>query len=421
MSHVADGVLRAVGERWRPKEKPAPYHIALDQDQEDDLGPLSGIRIVEFAGIGPGPMAAMLLADLGATVLRLDRTVPSDLGVNLAPRFDLFMRGRSSVAVDLKHPAGVEFALKLLDAADASIEGFRPGTMERLGLGPDVALARNPRLVYGRMTGFGQSGPLAAAAGHDLNYIALTGALAAIGRKDEKPAPPLNLLGDFAGGSLYLALGIVCALLEARTSGRGQIVDAAIIDGTAHLMTMIYGLHAAGFHSLKRGENLLDSGSPIYDVYECADGRYISIAAIETKFQAKLFELLGIEKSSNDNELRVVLEAQFRSRTRDEWCELLEGTDACFAPVLTLAEAPHHRHNRLRSTFIEVDGIVQPAPAPRFSRSGHVVPRAVGSTAGADILQAWGIADREIHVLKDCGAIRFDEVDVQNRHELAAR
>jgi alpha-methylacyl-CoA racemase len=379
------------------------------------LGPLNGIRIVEFTGIGPGPMAAMLLADLGATVLRLDRIVPSDLGVGLAPRFDLFMRGRSSVAVDLKHPAGVEFALKLLEAVDASIEGFRPGTMERLGLGPDVALAGNPRLVYGRMTGFGQSGPLAAAAGHDLNYIALTGALAAIGRKDEKPVPPLNLLGDFAGGSLYLALGIVCALLEARTSGQGQVIDAAIIDGTAHLMTMIYGLHAAGFHSLKRGENLLDSGSPIYDVYECADGRFISIAAIEPKFQATLFELLGIEKISNSEELRAILEARFRSRTRDEWCQILEGTDACFAPVLTLAEAPHYHHNRLRSTFIEIDGIVQPAPAPRFSRSRSAVPRAVGSAAGADTLRAWGIADREIQALKDCGAIRFDEAELASR------
>jgi alpha-methylacyl-CoA racemase len=379
------------------------------------LGPLNGIRIVEFTGIGPGPMAAMLLADLGATVLRLDRIVPSDLGVGLAPRFDLFMRGRSSVAVDLKHPAGVEFALKLLEAVDASIEGFRPGTMERLGLGPDLALAGNPRLVYGRMTGFGQSGPLAAAAGHDLNYIALTGALAAIGRKDEKPVPPLNLLGDFAGGSLYLALGIVCALLEARTSGQGQVIDAAIIDGTAHLMTMIYGLHAAGFHSLKRGENLLDSGSPIYDVYECADGRFISIAAIEPKFQATLFELLGIEKISNSEELRAILEARFRSRTRDEWCQILEGTDACFAPVLTLAEAPHYHHNRLRSTFIEIDGIVQPAPAPRFSRSRSAVPRAVGSAAGADTLRAWGIADREIQALKDCGAIRFDEAELASR------
>jgi alpha-methylacyl-CoA racemase len=293
--------------------------------------------------------------------------------------------------------------------------------MERLGLGPDVALARNPKLVYGRMTGFGQSGPLAAAAGHDLNYIALTGALAAIGRKDEKPTPPLNLLGDFAGGSLYLALGIVCALLEARTSGQGQVIDAAIIDGTAHLMTMIYGLHAAGFHSLRRGENLLDSGAPIYDVYECSDGGYISIAAIEPKFQAKLFELLGIEKISSEAELRVLLEARFRSRTRDEWCELLEGTDACFAPVLTMVEAPHHRHNRMRSTFVEVDGIVQPAPAPRFSRSGTGAPGAVRSAAGLDTLLAWGITEREIEALKDCGAIRVDEAAVQAPDELAAR
>ncbi len=259
------------------------------------MGPLAGLRVVEFAGIGPGPMAAMLLADMGATVIRLDRTVASDLGVAKPTRFDLLMRGRRSIAIDLKRPAGIHLALELLERADASIEGFRPGTMERLGLGPHVALTHNPRLVYGRMTGWGQEGPLAQAAGHDLNYIALTGALAAIGNAGEAPVAPLNLVGDFGGGALYLAFGMVCALLEAKHSGKGQVVDAAMTDGASSLMTMFFGLHAAGLYSLDRGTNILDGGSAIYGVYACADGLYVSVAAIEMKFRADLFRLLGIE------------------------------------------------------------------------------------------------------------------------------
>lgn len=373
------------------------------------MGPLAGVRVLEFAGIGPGPMAAMVLADLGATVLQLDRVVPSGLGVEKPVRFDLLTRGRPSLAVDLKHPEGVALALRLLERSDASIEGFRPGTMERLGLGPDIALLRNPRLVYGRMTGFGQFGPLAAAAGHDLNYIALTGALAAIGRKDGKPTPPLNLLGDFAGGSLYLALGIVCALFEARGSGRGQVIDAAITDGTAHLMTMIYGLHGAGLHGLERGTNLLDSGSPIYDVYECADGRYVSVAPIEMKFRTELLRLLEVEATGDDTELRRTLEARFRSKTRDEWCRLLEGTDACFAPVLSMDEAPDHPHNRARSTFVTIDGVVQPAAAPRFSRTAPDPPTSpeASGAGGRKALSDWGFADHEVDALDRSGAVRL--------------
>jgi alpha-methylacyl-CoA racemase len=320
------------------------------------MGPLAGVRIVEFAGIGPGPMAAMLFADLGASVIRLDRKQPSDLGIDKPVRFDLTLRSRSSVSVDLKHPEGLALAFDLLASADALIEGFRPGTMERLGLGPELVLQKNPRLVYGRITGWGQTGPLAKAAGHDLNYIALTGALAAIGRDGTKPTPPLNLIGDYGGGALYLAFGIVCAMIEARRSGAGQVVDAAMIDGAASLMTAMYGLHGAGMHTLERGKNRLDSGSPTYDVYECADGKYISIAPIELKFRKLLFERIGLPYAADDSgELRGKLEELFRMRTRDEWCGLLEGSDVCFAPVLTMAEAPMHPHNAARGSFIEMD------------------------------------------------------------------
>ena len=370
------------------------------------MGPLHGVKIVEFAGIGPAPMAAMLLADLGATVLRVDRQTPSGLGVAKPLRFDLLLRGRDSVCIDLKRADGKALALRLLDGADATIEGFRPGTMERLGLGPDTALARNGRLVYGRMTGFGQSGPLAAAAGHDLNYIAVTGALAAIGRAGEKPVPPLNLLGDFGGGAMFLALGIVSALLEARSSGEGQVVDAAIIDGTAVLMTSMYGLFAAGMQTVERGTNMLDTGSPIYDVYECADGQYVSVAPIELKFRAELFRLLDITAPTDDSGLRDLLAARFRSRSRDEWCTLLEGTDACFAGVLTMAEAPAHPHNRARGTFCEVEGVVQPAPAPRFSRTTPAIPRGPRSPDRA-ALAPWGFDTEEIDALEAAGTVRF--------------
>ncbi|MGC1351759.1 MAG: CaiB/BaiF CoA-transferase family protein [Xanthobacteraceae bacterium] len=370
------------------------------------MGPLAGFRIVEFAGIGPAPMASMLFADLGAAVIRIDRLTPSGLGIDMPARFDLLERSRPSVAIDMKHPEGVALALDLVDKADALIEGFRPGTMERLGLGPDVALKRNPRLVYGRMTGWGQTGPLAQAAGHDLNYLALTGALAAIGRKGSKPTPPLNLAADFGGGALYLAFGVACAMLEAQRSGKGQVVDAAMTEGAASLMTMFYGLYAAGLQRLERGTNLLDSGSAIYDTYECADGKFISVAAIELKFRKELFELLGMPYTTDDGpEVKAKLEQAFKMRSRDEWCTLLEGSDACFAPVLTMEEAPHHPHNIARGTFIEVDGVIQPGPAPRFSRTPSAQPtppHALGEGTRS-ALAAWGIPGERIAALfADC-------------------
>lgn len=366
------------------------------------MGPLAGIRIVEFAGIGPGPMAAMLFADLGASVIRLDRLEASDLGIDKPVRFDFTARSRPSVAVDLKHPDGIALAADLLADADGLIEGFRPGTMERLGLGPDAVLARNPRLVYGRITGWGQSGPLAKAAGHDINYLALTGALAAIGRRGEKPTPPLNLAADMGGGALYLAFGMAAAMLEAGRSGRGQVVDAAMTEGAASLMTIFYGLHGAGLHGLERGTNLLDSGSAIYDTYECRDGKFVAIGPIELKFRALLFERLGLAAGTRDGpELATELTRIFRIRTRDEWCALLEGTDACFAPVLDMAEAPLHPHNIARGSFVEVDGVAQPAPAPRFSRTPAgppTPPRSPGADTRA-ALSAWGIAPERIDAL----------------------
>jgi len=341
------------------------------------VGPLAGIKVVELTGIGPGPMCAMLLADLGATVLRIDRPEPSDLGVAKPLRFDLLLRGRRCLALDLKHPDGKALALRLIERADALIEGFRPGVTERLGLGPEDCFARNPRLVYGRVTGWGQEGPLAQAAGHDLNYIALAGALHAFGRRGQAPTPPLNLIGDFGGGALYLAFGIVCGILEARRSGRGQMVDAAMIDGSASLMTAFHGLVAAGVARHERGTNILDTGAHFYEVYECADGRWISVAAIEGKFYAELLRRLDIDPAEltpqmdreHWPEAKARLAVLFKTRTREEWCALLEGTDACFAPVLTTDEAPDHPHNQARGTYVEIDGIIQPAPAPRFSRS----------------------------------------------------
>ena len=366
------------------------------------MGPLTGFRIVEFVGIGPGPFAAMLFADLGARVVRLDRPTPSGLGIDRAGTFDLLARSRPAIAVDLKHPEGTALAIELAEKADGLIEGFRPGTMERLGLGPDLLLARNPRLVYGRMTGWGQTGPLAQAAGHDLNYIALVGALGAIGRAGAKPTPPLNLVGDFGGGALYLAFGMACAMLEAQRSGKGQVVDAAMTEGAASLMTMFYGLHAAGRHSLERGTNLLDSGSAIYDVYECADGKFISIAPIELKFREVLFQRLGLPYTADDGAaVHSTLEQVFKTKSRDEWCVLLEGTDACFAPVLSMEEAPHHPHNVARSSFVEVGGIMQPAAAPRFSRTPAARPTPP-EHVGADtrtVLRGWDIPGDRIEEL----------------------
>jgi len=371
------------------------------------MGPLAGVRIVEFAGIGPGPMAAMLFADLGAMVIRVDRVSPSDLGIDMPTKFKLLHRSRPSIAVDLKRSDGIALAIELIEKADGLIEGFRPGTMERLGLGPDAMLARNPRLVYGRMTGWGQSGPLAQAAGHDLNYLALAGALHAIGRSESKPTPPLNLVADFGGGALYLAFGMACALLEAQRSGTGQIVDAAMTEGAASLMTLFYGLHAAGLHSLRRGTNLLDSGSAIYETYECSDGQFVAIAALELKFRKVLFDRLGLAHAEDGPELRRTLERLFKMRTRDEWCALLEGTDACFAPVLTMEEAPRHPHNAARESFVDVGGVLQPAPAPRFSRTPAArptPPREPGADATA-VLEAWGIAKEKIETLSASGVL----------------
>lgn len=326
----------------------------------------------------------MLLADLGATVLRIDRVTPVELGSKRPLEYDLLLRNREVIALDLKSAEGRAMAMEVVASADALIEGMRPGVMERLGIGPDECLARNPKLVYGRMTGWGQRGPLADAAAHDLNYIAVTGALDAIGREGQPPSIPINLLGDYAGGSLYLALGILAAVQESGRSGKGQVVDAAIIDGVASLMTSMYGLLAAGMWKLERGANIADSGTPFYDVYECRDGKYVSVAPIETRFFEELLERLEISKAEFPNRwdrsqwrrLREALATRFRSRTRDEWCQLLEGTDACFAPVLSMAEASHHPHVAAREVFAEVAGVNQPMPAPRFSRTAPDLPKA---------------------------------------------
>lgn len=347
------------------------------------MGPLHGLRIVELAGIGPAPFAAMLLADLGATVIRVDRPVPAAMGIERPLKFNLLLRNRQNLAVDLKSDAGRALVLDLVERADGLIEGFRPGVTERLGLGPQHCQARNPRLVYGRMTGWGQTGPLAQAAGHDLNYIAITGVLDWIGRSGQPPTPPLNLVGDFGGGGLYLALGMLAALLEARRSGQGQVVDAAIVDGTASLATSIFGMRAAGLLG-GRGENILDGGAPYYDVYRCLDGKYICVAPIEPKFHAELCRLLEIDPGSlgaqNDRQAwpdaKAKLREVFARKTRDAWCALLEGSDACFSPVLEAGEAPRHPQLQARQTFVEVQGVTQPAPAPRFSRSVPDTPRA---------------------------------------------
>ena len=385
------------------------------------MGPLRGLKIIELAGIGPCPMCAMLLAELGADVVRVDRLTESGLGIDMAPEHHLLNRSRPSVAIDLKHPGGTATVLRLVERADALIEGFRPGVTERLGLGPEDCAARNPRLVYGRVTGWGQEGPLARAAGHDLNYIALTGALDAIGRRGGPPTPPLNLVGDYGGGALYLALGVVAALLEARESGTGQTVDAAMIDGAASLMTSAYALRAAGIADGARGENVLDSGAHYYDVYETSDGRYVSIAPVEPKFYAELLDRIGLEPddaphSANRDDWpksKARLAALFRSRTRDEWRDILEGTDACFAPVLGMDEVHRHPHNAARGTFVERDGIVQPNAAPRFDRTPGAIrcsPPASGSATRA-VLADWGFAPAEIDELAALGVIGSENAE----------
>ncbi len=379
------------------------------------MGPLAGIKIVEMAGIGPGPFAAMLLADMGAEVIRIDRTEAVDLGLKSDHRLNLLHRSRRSAALDLKRPEGVETALRLIANADALIEGFRPGVMERLGLGPDICLKRNPKLVYGRMTGWGQEGPLAQAAGHDINYISLVGVLHSIGRVEGGPVPPLNLVGDFGGGALYLVVGVLAALIEAQRSGKGQVVDAAMVDGAASLMTPFFGLRAAGLWRDKRGDNFLDTGAPWYEVYETKDGGHVSIGAIEGRFYAELLQRLGIDPESlppqNDRtgwpKIRARFAEVFRSKTRDEWRAVLEGSDGCFAPVLSLAEAATHPHNQARRTFVEVDGVVQPAPAPRFSRTPSAIqsgPAEPGRHTEA-ALKDWGFSSAEIAALKTAKAI----------------
>lgn len=360
-------------------------------------GPLNGVRIVEFAGIGPGPFCGMLLSDMGADVIRIDR--PGNRPGAVA---DVTGRGRRSIALNLKDDADIETALKLLEKADGLIEGFRPGVMERNGLGPDVVLARNQKLVYGRMTGWGQTGTLAHAAGHDLNYIALTGGLHAMGRKGEPPAPPLNLIGDYGGGALYLAFGICAGIIHARTSGEGQVIDCAMTDGAASLASMFYGMRAMGIWTDDRQANLLDGGAHFYDTYECKDGKWVSIGSIEPQFYALLLEKAGLDDEQFKQqmsreawpELKEKLTAVLKTKTRDEWCDLMEGTDVCFAPVLSMAEAPEHPHNKARKTFVEIEGVVQPAPAPRFSKTpGEIQGLPPGQGQHTDeILKDWGAA-----------------------------
>ena len=379
------------------------------------MGPLEGVRVIELAGIGPCPMCAMLLAELGADVLKIDRTLPSGLGVDIAPEHRLLERSRRSAAVDLKRPEGIALVLSLCEKSDILIEGFRPGVTERLGIGPESCHARNAQLVYGRVTGWGQTGPLAGAAGHDLDYIALTGALAAIGRAGQAPTPPLNLVGDFGGGALYLALGVVAALVEARRSGRGQVVDAAMIDGAASLMTAAYGLARAGLSEETRGTNLLDGGAHFYDVYETSDERHIALAPIEPKFYAELLERIGADAAelphtmdrSRWPALKAKLASIIRTRTRAEWMEILEGSDACFAPVLGMGEAPHHPHNQARGTFIEAGGHWQPNAAPRFSRTPSAVrgPPAAPGEHTRDTLGDWGVDSATIERLLGDGVI----------------
>jgi len=368
------------------------------------MGPLAGVRIVEMAGIGPGPFCGMMLSDMGAEVIRVDRKSAVDLGVEMPRQFNVLNRGRRSIALDLKTPEGIAAVKRIATKCDALIEGFRPGVMERLGLGPDELLRCNSRLVYGRITGWGQTGPVASAAGHDINYISLTGMLHAIGRSGP-PSPPLNLVGDFGGGAMYLAFGVVCALLEARSSGKGQVVDAAMVDGAASLGAAIFGLRAAGIWNENRADNILDSGAPWYDVYETADGKYVSIGSIEERFFNLLLEKLDLHapelrnrERSNWPRLRTVLTDAFRTRTRADWCKLMEGSDICFAPVLTMDEAPVHAHMQDRGVFCEIDGVVQPGPAPRFSRTKPEIksaPAVIGEHTD-EILAEFGFSDEEI-------------------------
>jgi len=379
------------------------------------MGPLEGKKIIEIAGIGPGPFCAMVLSDLGAEVIRVDRVsaVPNEFPAT--PGVDLLNRGRKSVAFDLKNQEGVKALLRLVEEADALIEGFRPGVAERLGIGPEECLERNPRLVYGRMTGWGQTGPYSNMAGHDINYIALSGVLGTIGREGEPPVPPVNLVGDFGGGGMLLALGICAAFVEVQTSGKGQVVDAAMTDGSALLATMIHTFLSMGVWG-ERGTNMLDTGAPFYDVYECADGEYISLGSIEPQFYAELLRITGLDQEelpkqmdrSQWPKMKLKIAETIRSKTRDQWVELMEGTDVCFAPVLSPSEAFSHPHNVERETFVEVAGIKQPAPAPRFSRTPGVIdgPPPHPGEHTEEVLSSWGFSENEIQNLRNIDAVR---------------
>ena len=375
------------------------------------MGPLTGIRVIEMAGIGPGPFCAMMLSDMGAEVIRIDRLNLKGTG----NRANVLNRGRRSLALDLKNPTGIQAVLKLIEKAYVLIEGFRPGVMERLGLGPDVCQQRNPKLVYGRMTGWGQSGPLSQAAGHDINYISIAGALGAMGYSDRPPTPPLNLIGDFGGGAMYLLSGVLAALVEKNTSGKGQVIDVAMTDGTASLLSPFYGMLAMDMWTTDRFSNKLDGGAHYYGSYECSDGKYISIGSIEPQFYALLLEKCEITDEQFDEQqdqsgwsaLREKLVTLFGTKSRDEWCTIMEGTDVCFAPVLNLVEAPDHPHNQSRSTFVNFEGVTQPAPAPRFSRTQGEIqsPAAMVGEHSEQILADWGHSEADIAQLKAADAI----------------
>ena len=380
------------------------------------MGPLAGITIIEIAGIGPGPFAAMSLADMGADVIRVERPDGGLFAAQQDTRLDVLNRGKRCIGVNLKTTEGVETVLKLAEKADALLEGNRPGVMERLGLGPETCLERNPKLVYGRMTGWGQEGPLAGEVGHDLNYVALTGALHSMGRAGEKPAIPLNLVGDFGGGGLMLAYGMVCALLEASKSGKGQVVDAAMVDGASTLMASTFAANQVGFWSEERGTNVLDSGAHFYEVYETADGKYVTIASVEPQFYAALMDKLGEDAAGMENqwdmanwpELKEKMAVVFKGKTRDEWDAFFDGADICYAPVLSMAEVRHHPHHQARGTFIDDGEVWQPAPAPRFSRTpGEIVrpPAEIGAHS-RDILSEFGFDQAQVDALLESGAVK---------------
>ncbi|MEM9608052.1 MAG: CaiB/BaiF CoA-transferase family protein [Actinomycetota bacterium] len=378
-------------------------------------GPLSGVKVIEIQGIGPGPFCGMMLSDMGADVIRIDRAASVRGGDPATPPVDVLARGRRSLAVDLKQPEGVDLVLQLVEEADVLIEGFRPGVAERLGIGPDECLERNAQLVYGRMTGWGQEGPIAHAAGHDINYIALAGALHAIGRNGERPVPPLNLVGDFGGGGMLLAFGVAAALVEAGRTGRGQVVDAAMVDGTASLMAMFYSMTSMGVWQDDRGVNLLDGGAHFYDTYECRDGRYVAIGSIEPQFYAELLDKTGLADEdlppqmdrSQWPTLTARLTEVFLSKNRDEWVDIMEGSDVCFAPVLTLAEAPEHPHNKARGAFVDVAGVLQPAPSPRFSVTEAEIqgPPAHAGQHTDEVLGELGLSDADVTKLREAGVV----------------